>query len=80
MGTTAIGLLLIKRTGPNSWVRSFSYKQPAYEPLVGGGLITGLAAPLASGLGVAVSIGLFASLWFAAMGAAWWISRQSNEN
>ena len=76
MGTTAIGLLLIKRTGPDGWLRSFSYKQPAYEPIVGGGLMTGLAVPMVSGMGVVVSLLLFAFLWFASMFAAWWIVRR----
>ena len=48
MGTTAIGLILIQRKGQQSKsvIKAFSYKQPFYEPIVGGGLITSLALPL----------------------------------
>jgi len=53
MGTTAIGLILLQRNGGSSgsWVRAFSYKQPFYEPVVGGGLITGMALPLIAQFG-----------------------------
>lgn len=53
MGTTAIGLILIKRAGTNAddYIRSFSYKQPLYEPIVGGGLVTGMALPLIRSIG-----------------------------
>ena len=53
MGTTAICLILIKGKGRRSEAitRSFSYKQPFYEPIVGGGLITGLALPLIARFG-----------------------------
>lgn len=39
-GTTAIGLILIKRAGTKAekFTSTFSYKQPLYEPIVGGGL------------------------------------------
>lgn len=54
MGTTAIGLVLIKKTGSKSEkiVDAFSYKQPLYEPIVGGGLVTAVALPLINQLGV----------------------------
>lgn len=53
MGTTAIGLILIQRKNnqSKSVIKAFSYKQPFYEPIVGGGLITGLALPLISQFG-----------------------------
>jgi len=54
MGTTAIGLILLKRKSKSSSeiINAFSYKQPFYEPIVGGGLITAIALPLIAQLGV----------------------------
>mgnify|MGYP000580854295 CR=1 FL=1 len=55
MGTTAIGLLILRQTAPNtSKIEApFSYKQPLYEPIVGGGLVTALALPMLVNWGVA---------------------------
>ena len=53
MGTTAIGLMLLKqaeKVDPTA-MKAFSYKQPLYEPLVGGGLVTALALPMIASLG-----------------------------
>ncbi|MCI5223481.1 MAG: sodium:glutamate symporter, partial [Candidatus Electrothrix sp. AR4] len=53
MGTTAIGLMLLKqaeRVDPTA-MKAFSYKQPLYEPLVGGGLVTALALPMIASIG-----------------------------
>jgi len=54
MGTTAIGLVLIKNEGGKSeqFADAFSYKQPLYEPIVGGGLVTAIALPLINQVGV----------------------------
>jgi len=54
MGTTAIGLILLKRKSAISpeIINAFSYKQPFYEPIVGGGLITAIALPLIVQFGV----------------------------
>lgn len=54
MGTTAIGLILLKRKSSSSpeILNAFSYKQPFYEPIVGGGLITAIALPLIAEFGV----------------------------
>lgn len=54
MGTTAIGLILLKRKSSSSpeIINAFSYKQPFYEPIVGGGLITAIALPLIAQFGV----------------------------
>ena len=59
MGTTAIGLILLKRGAPESakFEKPFSYKQPFYEPIVGGGLVTALALPLVNNLGPWVFLG-----------------------
>ncbi len=53
MGTTAIGLMLLKQSekvDPTA-MKAFSYKQPLYEPLVGGGLVTALALPMIASIG-----------------------------
>ena len=59
MGTTAIGLILIKQGSPKNadYVKAFSYKQPFYEPIVGGGLVTALSLPFISNLGPWVFLG-----------------------
>jgi len=53
MGTTATGLILLnsKNGRSEAIIRAFSYKQPFYEPIVGGGLITGLALPIIAQFG-----------------------------
>ncbi|WP_339922344.1 sodium:glutamate symporter [uncultured Cyclobacterium sp.] len=63
-GTTAIGLILIKRAGNKAekYTSTFSYKQPLYEPIVGGGIVTGIALPLISNVGVYPFIGGMALL------------------
>jgi ESS family glutamate:Na+ symporter len=47
MGTTAVGLLLLKQASAedDTHVKAFSHKQPLYEPIVGGGLVTAIAVP-----------------------------------
>ncbi len=52
-GTTAIGLILIRNSEKNAgkYTSAFSYKQPLYEPIVGGGLLTGIAIPLIKSVG-----------------------------
>lgn len=53
MGTTAVGLLMLKQatTSPDKHIRPFSYKQPLYEPIVGGGIVTALAIPTIANFG-----------------------------
>lgn len=53
MGTTAVGLLLLKQasSNPKEDVQPFSYKQPLYEPIVGGGIVTALAIPAIANFG-----------------------------
>ncbi|WP_421781212.1 sodium/glutamate symporter [Kiloniella litopenaei] len=60
-GATTSGLLLMKVVDPNDETggrSSFSFKQPFYEPIVGGGFITAMALPLvhATGLWIALAI------------------------
>jgi len=53
MGTTAVGLLMLKQatSNPSEHIRPFSYKQPLYEPVVGGGIVTALALPAIANFG-----------------------------
>lgn len=53
MGTTAVGLLMLKQatSNPSEHIRPFSYKQPLYEPVVGGGIVTALALPAIASFG-----------------------------
>ncbi len=53
MGTTAVGLLLLKQASaqPQKHIQPFSYKQPLYEPIVGGGIVTALAIPIIANFG-----------------------------
>lgn len=49
MGVTATGLVLIKIADPSGEspaMESFGYKQLGFEPFLGGGLLTGISAPL----------------------------------
>ncbi len=66
MGTTAIGLILLKKTRARSdkMLAAFSYKQPFYEPIVGGGLVTGLALPLIAQFGPWLFLTGIAIIWF----------------
>ncbi len=73
MGTTAIGLLLIRRSGKNAdtYVRAFSFKQPFYEPIVGGGVVTAIALPLVAQVGAVVTVVIFAVLTLAVLAFGW---------
>ncbi|MDX1551651.1 MAG: sodium:glutamate symporter [Marinobacter sp.] len=49
MGVTATGLILMKIADPNAKTpayEAFGYKQLAFEPFFGGGLITGISLPI----------------------------------
>lgn len=57
--TTASGVLLIRIVDPKEHtgaMRSYSGKQPFYEPFMGGGLVTALALPIAAALGAGVTL------------------------
>lgn len=73
MGTTAIGLILIKRGSGDSdeIVRAFSYKQPFYEPIVGGGLMTALSLPLISNVGPWAFLGMVLAIMVVLGGVFW---------
>ncbi len=54
-GTTASGLMLIRIVDPKyrtNAQQSYSEKQPFYEPIMGGGLVTAMALPLVVKLGL----------------------------
>jgi ESS family glutamate:Na+ symporter len=75
MGTTAIGLILLHRAGKNSgrYIDSFSYKQPLYEPIVGGGLVTALSLPIMHQFGPYYFLGAAALLTCALVVASYFL-------
>lgn len=57
--TTATGLLLIRSADPHATTSarsSYADKQPFYEPIMGGGLVTALALPTVASRGPAVAL------------------------
>jgi ESS family glutamate:Na+ symporter len=76
MGVTATGLLLMRAADPDNKspaFEAFGYKQLAYEPFLGGGLVTALSVPLIFQFGpipflifsiIMCLIGLFAGLFY----------------
>lgn len=59
--TTASGLLLIRIADPENRTNAllaYSNKQPFYEPFMGGGLVTALALPTLSFIGLWGSLGI----------------------
>nr|WP_136250760.1 sodium:glutamate symporter [Ningiella ruwaisensis] len=64
MGTTAVGLLMLKQSSgkPQAHIKPFSYKQPLYEPVVGGGLVTALAIPTIAAIGAKAFAGIMSAL------------------
>jgi len=69
--TTASGLLLIRVADPDQRTharQSYSEKQPFYEPIMGGGLVTAMALPLVAILGAwscLLITAVILSLWIA---------------
>merc|ERR1711937_204510 len=54
MGTTSIGLLLLRMVDPNHEtpaMKAFSCKQLLHEPFMGGGLVTSTLVPLIASIG-----------------------------
>lgn len=76
MGVTATGLLLMRAADPDNKspaFEAFGYKQLAYEPFLGGGLVTALSVPLIFQFGaipflifsiIMCIIGLFTGLFY----------------
>jgi ESS family glutamate:Na+ symporter len=76
MGVTATGLLLMRAADPDNTspaFEAFGYKQLAYEPFLGGGLVTALSIPLIFQFGaipflifsvIMCLIGLFTGLFY----------------
>jgi ESS family glutamate:Na+ symporter len=80
MGTTAVGLLLLKQASAedDTHVKAFSHKQPLYEPIVGGGLVTAIAVPAIAStnpwyflIAIIASLTLILSIFF-------WYQRKHN--
>lgn len=76
MGVTATGLILLKIADPTDdtpALEAFGYKQLAFEPFFGGGLITGISLPFISQVGpwplfgvmvVLLAIGLLSGFFY----------------
>lgn len=63
--TTATGLLLIRTADPDrktEALSSYADKQPFYEPLMGGGLVTALALPTIAALGPVAALAITSSI------------------
>jgi len=77
MGTTAIGLLLLKRAGKSAekYIDSFSYKQPLYEPIVGGGFVTALSLPIINQFGPWYFLGFMTISTFLLFGASIYVHK-----
>ncbi len=73
-GATTTGLLLMKVIDPNdsTGARSgFNMKQPFYEPIVGGGLITALALPMLHTVGLEITLIISTVLFVATLVIGW---------
>ncbi len=73
-GAATTGLMLIKVIDPNDQTGAksgFSLKQPFYEPIVGGGLVTALALPLMHVMGLGPFLVLTSVLLGVTIIAAW---------
>lgn len=72
MGVTATGLILMKIADPNARTpayEAFGYKQLAFEPFFGGGLITGISLPVIYNFGPWPLFGVMLALVAVGMGS-----------
>lgn len=72
MGVTATGLILMKIADPDNKTpayEAFGYKQIAFEPLFGGGLITGISLPIIYNFGPWPLFGVMLALVVLGMGS-----------
>jgi ESS family glutamate:Na+ symporter len=77
--TTASGILLIKVVDPDNKtdaMDSYADKQPFYEPIMGGGLVTAFALPTVATLGAGVSLAITGTILTAWLVLAWWTWRE----
>lgn len=79
--TTACGILLVNVVDPDretDALESYAQKQPFYEPIMGGGLVTALALPTVAAVGAAGALAITAGI-LAGWGAlAWWVARRNS--
>ncbi len=72
--TTASGIMLIKVVDPKQntdALNSYADKQPFYEPIMGGGLVTAMALPTVALLGPWVALGIAAGILLGWLGFAY---------
>lgn len=72
MGVTATGLILMKIADPDNKTpayEAFGYKQMAFEPFFGGGLLTGISLPLIYNFGPWPLFGVMLTLVIVGMGS-----------
>ncbi len=75
-GMAVSGLLMMRIADPDNKsgaLESFGYKQLAFEPFLGGGLITALALPLCAQLGPVVLLVLFSVCTLLTIGVGIWL-------
>lgn len=76
--TTASGIMLIKVVDPNQKtdaLKAYADKQPFYEPIMGGGLVTALALPAVSFLGPWACLGITSAIFLGWSAIAWNMNR-----
>ncbi len=79
--TTASGILLIKVVDPNKKtdaMDAYADKQPFYEPIMGGGLVTAFALPAIATWGAAIALMVTTSILLMWAGFGWWLYRQQH--
>lgn len=72
--TTASGIMLIKTADPHEQtgaLEAYADKQPFYEPIMGGGLVTAMALPTVAFLGPVAALGITASVLAVWLFFAW---------
>ncbi|WP_334027635.1 sodium/glutamate symporter [Alteromonas sp. P256] len=74
--TTASGILLIKMIDPNKKtdaMSAYADKQPFYEPIMGGGLVTAFALPILASVGIQTSLLITTTILTVWLAFAWHI-------
>ncbi len=80
--TTASGILLIKVVDPKNKTNaldSYADKQPFYEPIMGGGLVTAFALPIVSILGASWALLITGTILFIWLFYAYLLYKQSDK-
>lgn len=77
--TTACGILLINVADPDresGALEAYAQKQPFYEPIMGGGLVTALALPTIAAIGTAGALAVTSTILFGWCLLGWRLSRK----